>query len=87
VPGHTRGSIVLLHGDALFSGDHLWATDDQTALEAGSEVCWYSWPEQLRSIAKLTEYRFTHVLPGHGRRFVAPDADAMRAAIRAAAAA
>jgi glyoxylase-like metal-dependent hydrolase (beta-lactamase superfamily II)/ferredoxin len=87
VPGHTRGSIALLHGEVLFTGDHLWATDDQTGLEAGPDVCWYSWPEQRKSIAKLTEYRFTVVLPGHGRRFIAPDAEAMRAAIRAAAAA
>jgi len=85
VPGHTRGSIALLHGDVLFTGDHLWATDDQTGLEAGRDVCWYSWPEQRKSIAKLTEYRFTVVLPGHGRRFIAPDAEAMRTAVRAAA--
>lgn len=83
VPGHTRGSIALLHGDILFTGDHLWATEDQTGLKARSDVCWYSWPEQLKSIAKLAEVRFTHVLPGHGRRFSARDADAMRAAIRA----
>ena len=85
VPGHTKGSIALLHGDVLFTGDHLWATDDQTGLEAGRDVCWYSWPEQRKSIAKLTEYRFTVVLPGHGRRFIAPDAEAMRTAVRAAA--
>lgn len=87
VPGHTRGSIALLHGEVLFTGDHLWATDDQTGLEAGRDVCWYSWPEQRKSIAKLTEYRFTVVLPGHGRRFIAPEAEAMRAAVRAASAA
>jgi glyoxylase-like metal-dependent hydrolase (beta-lactamase superfamily II)/ferredoxin len=81
VPGHTRGSIALLHGDVLFTGDHLWATDDQTGLEASRDVCWYSWPEQRASIAKLAAYSFTHVLPGHGRRFTAPDAEAMRAAV------
>jgi glyoxylase-like metal-dependent hydrolase (beta-lactamase superfamily II)/ferredoxin len=84
VPGHTRGSIALLHGDVLFTGDHLWATDDQTGLEAGRDVCWYSWPEQLASIAKLAAYRFTHVLPGHGRRFSARDPAAMNAAMNAA---
>lgn len=86
VPGHTRGSIALLHGDVLFTGDHLWATDDQTGLEAGRDVCWYSWSEQRASIAKLAAYSFTHVLPGHGRRFTAPDAEAMRAAVLRAAA-
>jgi glyoxylase-like metal-dependent hydrolase (beta-lactamase superfamily II)/ferredoxin len=87
VPGHTRGSIALLHGDMLFTGDHLWATDDQTGLEAGRDVCWYSWSEQRASIARLAGYSFTHVLPGHGRRFTAPDAEAMRAAVLRAAAA
>jgi glyoxylase-like metal-dependent hydrolase (beta-lactamase superfamily II)/ferredoxin len=86
VPGHTRGSIALLHGDVLFTGDHLWATDDQTGLEAGREVCWYSWSEQRASIARLAAYSFTHVLPGHGRRFTAPDPAAMRAAVLRAAA-
>jgi glyoxylase-like metal-dependent hydrolase (beta-lactamase superfamily II)/ferredoxin len=86
VPGHTRGSVALLHGDVLFTGDHLWATDDQTGLEAGRDVCWYSWSEQRASIARLAGYSFTHVLPGHGRRFTAPDAEAMRAAVLRAAA-
>jgi len=81
VPGHTRGSIALLHGDVLFTGDHLWATDDETGLEGGRDVCWYSWPEQRESIRKLAAYRFTHVLPGHGRRFVTTSADAMHAAV------
>ncbi|HEX3474485.1 MAG TPA: ferredoxin [Kofleriaceae bacterium] len=66
--------------------DHLWATDDQTGLEAGRDVCWYSWSEQRASIARLAGYSFTHVLPGHGRRFTAPDAEAMRAAVLRAAA-
>jgi glyoxylase-like metal-dependent hydrolase (beta-lactamase superfamily II) len=81
VPGHTRGSIALLHGDVLFTGDHLWATDDEAGVAAGRDVCWYSWPEQLASIRKLAGYRFTHVLPGHGRRFVAASPEAMRSAI------
>lgn len=85
VPGHTRGSIALLHRDVLFTGDHLWATDDETGLEAGRDVCWYSWPEQLASIRKLAAYEFTHVLPGHGRRFVAASAEVMRAAVLRAA--
>jgi glyoxylase-like metal-dependent hydrolase (beta-lactamase superfamily II)/ferredoxin len=85
VPGHTRGSIVLHHREVLFTGDHLWANADETGLAAGRDVCWYSWAEQLESIRKLAAYSFTHVLPGHGRRFVAPDPDAMRAAVLRAA--
>jgi glyoxylase-like metal-dependent hydrolase (beta-lactamase superfamily II) len=34
---------------------------------------------------RLAAFRFTRVLPGHGRRFAAPDPDTMRAAILAAA--
>jgi glyoxylase-like metal-dependent hydrolase (beta-lactamase superfamily II)/ferredoxin len=79
VPGHTRGSVALLHGGALFSGDHVWATDDQQGLECGRDVCWYSWPEQRRSIEKLAAHAFTWVLPGHGRRFRAASPAAMRA--------
>jgi len=82
VPGHTRGSVALLHRDVLFSGDHVWATDDQRGLECGRDVCWYSWPEQRRSIERLAEHDFVWVLPGHGRRFRAESADAMRAELR-----
>ncbi len=79
VPGHTRGSCVLIYRDTFaFTGDHVWATDAQDGLEAGEDVCWYSWPEQKRSMARLAEHRFEWVLPGHGRRFHAASADAMR---------
>jgi glyoxylase-like metal-dependent hydrolase (beta-lactamase superfamily II)/ferredoxin len=79
VPGHTRGSCVLIDRDTYaFTGDHVWATDEQDGLEAGRDVCWYSWPEQKRSMARLAEHRFSWVLPGHGRRFRAANADAMR---------
>jgi glyoxylase-like metal-dependent hydrolase (beta-lactamase superfamily II)/ferredoxin len=81
VPGHTRGSIALLHGDTLFTGDHLWANDDEDGLESGRDVCWYSWPEQRRSIARLAQVPFRHVLPGHGRAFHAASTAAMHAEI------
>jgi glyoxylase-like metal-dependent hydrolase (beta-lactamase superfamily II) len=79
VPGHTRGSCALVYRDTFaFTGDHVWASDDELHLEAGRDVCWYSWPEQQRSMARLAEHRFVHVVPGHGRRFLADSADAMR---------
>jgi glyoxylase-like metal-dependent hydrolase (beta-lactamase superfamily II)/ferredoxin len=78
VPGHTRGSIALLWRDVLFTGDHLWANDAEDGLEAGRDVCWYSWPEQRRSVARLAEVPFTWVVPGHGRRFHASSPAAMR---------
>jgi glyoxylase-like metal-dependent hydrolase (beta-lactamase superfamily II)/ferredoxin len=79
VPGHTRGSSALLYRDTfLFTGDHLWGMDEQDALDASREVCWYSWPEQMKSLAKLLEFRFGWVLPGHGRRFRAESPEVMR---------
>jgi glyoxylase-like metal-dependent hydrolase (beta-lactamase superfamily II) len=81
VPGHTRGSTALLHGEALFTGDHLWADDDETGLDAGREVCWYSWAEQRRSMERLLAYSFRHVFPGHGRRFSTDSPAAMRRAL------
>jgi glyoxylase-like metal-dependent hydrolase (beta-lactamase superfamily II)/ferredoxin len=77
VPGHTRGSCALLADDIfLFSGDHLWGSEGR--LEMGRGVCWYSWPEQKRSLRRLLDYRFEWVLPGHGRSLHLP-APKMRA--------
>jgi glyoxylase-like metal-dependent hydrolase (beta-lactamase superfamily II)/ferredoxin len=73
VPGHTRGSMALLYRrEILFTGDHLWGTDDGTCLDAGRDVCWYSWHEQTRSMERLLAFDFEWVLPGHGPRFHAP---------------
>jgi glyoxylase-like metal-dependent hydrolase (beta-lactamase superfamily II)/ferredoxin len=33
---------------------------------------WYSWPETIRSMERLLNYRFEWVLPGHGRRAHCP---------------
>lgn len=82
VPGHTRGSCALLvDGEYLFTGDHLWAAEDGS-LEMGRGVCWYSWDEQVRSLEKLLDHRFRWVLPGHGRRLQARSAGDMREKIR-----
>jgi glyoxylase-like metal-dependent hydrolase (beta-lactamase superfamily II)/ferredoxin len=80
VPGHTRGSTALLVDDRwLFTGDHLWWED---RLSMSRSVCWHSWPKQVKSLERLLEYRFEWVLPGHGRRWRAPSAEAMRAEIQ-----
>ncbi len=68
-PGHTRGHTVLLYRDRyLFSGDHVWWSEAYQSLYASDSVCWYSWPEQTRSMELLLDYQFEWVLPGHGRR-------------------
>lgn len=67
-PGHTRGHCALLHREFLFTGDHLWWSRNRKRLTASREVCWYSWPEHVRSVARLKDYHFDWVLPGHGER-------------------
>jgi len=74
-PGHTAGHTVLLYRQRfLFSGDHLWWSPTRQRLVASRSVAWYSWPEQLRSVAKLVDHPCEWVLPGHGRRFHGPAA-------------
>jgi glyoxylase-like metal-dependent hydrolase (beta-lactamase superfamily II)/ferredoxin len=69
VPGHTRGSCVMLYKNIyLFSGDHVWWSRNRNSLSAGRSVAWYSWSEQARSMEKLLDYEFEWVLPGHGER-------------------
>ena len=68
-PGHTRGHMCLLvENRFLFTGDHLWWSRAYKSLNAGQDVCWYSWEEQTRSVAALAPYSFEWVLPGHGER-------------------
>jgi glyoxylase-like metal-dependent hydrolase (beta-lactamase superfamily II)/ferredoxin len=73
-PGHTKGHCVLLFQDRfLFTGDHLdWDRDEQR-LAASENYCWYSWPEQAKSMKRLADHRFEWVLPGHGQRVLLPD--------------
>lgn len=68
VPGHTKGHTVLLHGRFLFTGDHLAWSDRRRTLIAFRRACWYSWPEQQKSMQRLLAHDFEWVLPGHGRR-------------------
>jgi len=72
-PGHTRGHCALLYGGRfLFAGDHIWWSRAQGRLTASRDVCWYSWREQVESLARLGEYSFEWVLPGHGERIRFP---------------
>jgi glyoxylase-like metal-dependent hydrolase (beta-lactamase superfamily II) len=87
LPGHTRGSAGLLYaGRYLFTGDHLWMSEDETELEASRAVCWHSWTEQIRSMERLLDFDFEWILPGHGRRHHAQSPTTMRRAITALAA-
>lgn len=85
VPGHTRGSAALLYRNlALFTGDHLFATDDGDELYAARSVCWYSWEAQRRSLVRLLDHDFCWVLPGHEGRMRARSPEAMREHLHAA---
>jgi glyoxylase-like metal-dependent hydrolase (beta-lactamase superfamily II)/ferredoxin len=66
-PGHTRGHAVFLYRNKfLFTGDHLAWSAGRGHLYAFRSACWYSWPEQIRSMERLLDYSFEWVLPGHG---------------------
>ncbi|MEP6514591.1 MBL fold metallo-hydrolase [Microcoleus vaginatus] len=70
VPGHTKGHTVLLYNNKfLFTGDHLAWSESLQQLVGFRQACWYSWPEQIKSMQHLANYSFEWVLPGHGRRY------------------
>lgn len=80
VPGHTRGSACLLYRDEfLFSGDHIAWDSVETRITAWRDVCWYDWDQLVASNARLLDYRFEWILPGHGHRCHLPAADMARA--------
>lgn len=83
VPGHTKGSVAFLfEARCLFAGDSLswdFTTDD---LRASKNVCWYSWPEQTKSLRDLAAYSFEWVFAGHGGSKQLPP-EAMRARLLA----
>ena len=78
-PGHTAGSMCLLHGEVLFTGDHLWWNPGKGRLSASRAYNWHSWERQLESLEKLLDFTFTWVLPGHGFLHKAESPVAMRA--------
>lgn len=78
-PGHTAGSMCLLYRDTfLFTGDHLWWNPERRMLSASRSLNWYSWEAQLRSVERLLDFEFHHVLPGHGRAYRAESPAEMR---------
>lgn len=78
VPGHTRGHTVLLYdGQYLFSGDHVAYSKRRGTLTAFRNACWYDWRVQTESMQRLSQFAFEWVLPGHGRRYFAEQAQMM----------
>jgi glyoxylase-like metal-dependent hydrolase (beta-lactamase superfamily II)/ferredoxin len=83
-PGHTKGSTVFLADDRyLFTGDSLAWSHERQDLTAFRDACWWSWPAQADSLARLAEgHRFEWVLPGHGAR-VRHDAEVLHGRLAA----
>jgi len=78
-PGHTRGHCVLLYrSQFLFTGDHISWSRVRGRLDAHRDYCWYSWPLQVESVARLEAYSFEWILPGHGERVRFPRAEMRR---------
>jgi glyoxylase-like metal-dependent hydrolase (beta-lactamase superfamily II) len=76
LPGHTQGSVAFLLEDrCLFTGDSLSWDFETGDLRASRHVCWYSWPEQLASLARLRTYRFEWLFAGHGGSHRLPPGD------------
>ncbi len=74
VPGHTRGSAVLLYREqVLFTGDRLWGSADGKRLEAGRSVCWHSWSgaDRARWPSSSTS-RSSGFCPAMARAFMHP---------------
>ena len=68
-PGHTAGHCVLLFDQQfLFTGDHLDYDRHTLRLTASVDYCWHSWPQQIESMHRLSQYSFEWVLPGHGQK-------------------
>jgi glyoxylase-like metal-dependent hydrolase (beta-lactamase superfamily II) len=82
VPGHTEGSVTFLYDRrCLFTGDSLAWSFEGDDLAAHRDYCWWSWPEQRRSLARLLDYRFEWVFAGHGGSRYLP-ADEMHARLK-----
>jgi glyoxylase-like metal-dependent hydrolase (beta-lactamase superfamily II)/ferredoxin len=81
VPGHTDGSMALhVAGRYLFTGDHMSWDREINGLRLATV---YVWDEETlrRSAAKLMEFPFEWVLPGHGDRIHLPS-DRMKEELR-----
>lgn len=71
-PGHTAGHLMFLLDDGTLFTD-LWAEES---------VCWYSWPDQLASLERLTAHDFVRVVPSHGALSPTLPATRMRERLR-----
>ena len=75
-PGHTKGHCVLLvENRFLFTGDHLDWDRDANSFQRPKAIAGIRGQQQAESMARLSEYHFEWVLPGHGQRVHLPVAE------------
>ena len=61
--------MLLVGQRFLFTGDHLAFDRHARRLSASRDYCWDSWPRQIESMQRLTQFQFgVGTLPGHGQR-------------------
>lgn len=87
LPGHTVGSIALLHrpSESLFLGDHLAYVPRLEHLAATTKFCKNSWKRQIETVERMKDIPFLHGWPGHYRHFHFKDAEDRRNKIAKAA--
>ncbi len=73
-----RAPLQLHKNKFLFTGDHLAYDPGAKHLVAFRDHCWYSWSEQISSMARLAEFDFEWVIAGHGDRVKLRKAEAKR---------
>lgn len=85
VPGHTSGSIAMLHrdSDSLFTGDHFFYSERVGRL-CGARYIMHSRDELVQSVEKLVDISFLHGWPGHGRHFHFTDDNDRKTQIKSA---
>jgi len=64
VPGHTKGSMMYLVGDVLFTGDSLMARPDHT-LDLGPRTFCEDAAQNRASLDRLKQLEFSRIADGH----------------------
>lgn len=67
-PGHLGGHLCFALGDTLFSGDHVmgWSTTIVSPPDGDMQA-------YMTSLGRLTQLRWSRLLPGHGDEVTQPD--------------
>ena len=75
--------MYLVDGRYLFTGDSLTWDYERGGMRAFAQACWYSWDEQKKSLAALSDYGFNQLFSGHGPWSPWREQDEMRRLLQA----